>query len=59
VDQEGNDILLSSLSNLAKFLVYDRWRKLIQRFGIKWITGELLTEELIERLTKDAMVMGS
>jgi len=52
-------ILLSSLSNLAKFLVYDRWRKLIQRFGVKWITGELLTEELIERLTKDAMVMGS
>ena len=59
MDQEGNDILLSSLSNLAKFLVYDRWRKLIQRFGIKWITGELLTEELIERLTKDTVVMGS
>ena len=58
MDHEGNDIIIE-FDNLAKFLVYDRWRKLIQRFGVKWITGELLTEELIERLTKDAMVMGS
>ena len=34
-------MVMASLSNLAKFLgVYCQWKKMIQRFRIKWITRD-------------------
>ena len=46
-------MVMASLSNLAKFLgVYDEWRRMIHRFGIKWVTSDVTDRRIIDRLTK-------
>jgi intergrase/recombinase len=44
---------MASLGNLAKFSgVYDSWKALIHRYGIKWITVGVKDKRMIDRLTK-------
>ena len=39
-------MVMASLSNLAKFLgVYGQWKKMIQRFRIKWITRDITDKD--------------
>jgi len=46
-------MVMASLSNLAKFLgVYDEWRRMVHRFGIKWVTSDVTDRRIIDRLTK-------
>jgi len=48
-------LVLASLSNLAKFLgVYDQWREIVRRYGVKWITVETKDKRIIDRITKKA-----
>ena len=46
-------MVMASLSNLAEFLgVYDGWRRMVHRFGIKWVTSDVTDRRIIDRLTK-------
>jgi len=46
-------MVLASLGNLAKFLgIYDSWKALIRKYGIKWITVGVKDKRMIDRITK-------
>ncbi len=46
-------LVMASLSNLAKFLgIYDYWKALVHKYGIKWITMETRDKRIIDRITR-------
>jgi len=46
-------MVLASLSNLAKFLgLYEQWRSVVRRYGIKWMEVDVKDKRMIDRLTK-------
>jgi hypothetical protein len=46
-------MILASLSNLAKFLgLYEQWRSVVRRYGIKWMDVDVKDKRMIDWLTK-------
>ena len=46
-------VVLASLSNLAKFLgVYDYWRGLVHKYGVKWTPKEVRERQIIDRISR-------